>query len=215
MLEAARLQGVKKVVYISTFGTYDRTKITAGPIREDFPVGGHKFYTVTKICSEHLVQAYAAAYDLDTIILRPSGVFGRGHYLGGSTVGKIMRDLVLNVIKGEPFTIETERYFANEYVYAKDVALAIELACNAKDPAQRIYNVGTGVITRAVDLAQAIREISPKLEVKEIGSGNVSVQKRFPLDLSHSKAELGYSPQFPLKEALRDYTKELRSELVG
>jgi nucleoside-diphosphate-sugar epimerase len=36
----------------------------------------------------------------------------------------------------------------------------------------------------------------------------------FPLDLSASKAELGYTPQFPLKDALRDYMEDLWSEGV-
>ena len=33
--------------------------------------------------------------------------------------------------------------------------------------------------------------------------------KAIPLDLSMSKAELGYVPRFPLKEALQDYMDEL------
>ena len=215
VLEAARLLSLKRVVYVSTFGVYDRPKIKEAPIREDAPMGGHNLYTVTKVCSEHLVHSYAAQYNLDTIIIRPSGVFGRGHYVGGSTVGMVMRDLALNIIKGEPFSIDSKTYFANEYVYAKDVALALELACKAHEPKQRIYNAGSGVVTRAFDLAQVARELSPKVEVKVVGDGSGDGHAEFPLDLSRSKAELGYVPQFPLKEALRDYMEELWSEGRG
>jgi UDP-glucose 4-epimerase len=212
VLEAARLMGLRRVVFVSTFGVYDRSKVKEGPIREDSPIGGHNLYTVTKVCSEHLVHSYAAQYNLDTIIIRPSGVFGRGHYVGGSTVGMVMRDLALNVIKGEPFTIDSKIYFANEYVYAKDVALALELACKAQEPKQRIYNAGSGVVTRAADLAQAARELSPKVEVKVVGDSTGDGHAQFPLDLSRSNAELGYSPRFPLKEALKDYMEELWRE---
>src|SRR5713226_689524 len=212
VLEAARLLGLKRVVYVSTFGVYDRDKIQAGPIREDAPIGGHNLYTVTKVCSEHLVHSYTAQYKLDTIIIRPSGVFGRGHYVGGSTVGMVMRDLALKIIKGEPFTIDAKTYFTNEYVYAKDVALALELACKAQSPKQRIYNAGSGVVSSAVDLAQTIRELAPKVEVKVVGAGDEEGLREFPLDLSRSKAELGYTPKFPMKEALRDYMEELWSE---
>ena len=212
VLEAARLLSLKRVVYVSTFGVYDRPKIKEGPIREDAPIGGHNLYTVTKVCSEHLVHSYAAQYNLDTIIIRPSGVFGRGHYVGGSTVGMVMRDLALKIIKGEPFSIDSKIYFSNEYVYAKDVALALDLACKAKEPKQRTYNAGSGVVTRAADLASAARELTPKVEVKVVGDGGGDGHAEFPLDLSRSKAELGYTPQFPLKEALRDYMEELWSE---
>jgi UDP-glucose 4-epimerase len=212
VLEAARLLGLRRVVYVSTFGVYDRSRIKESPIREDAPVGGHNLYTVTKACSEHLVAAYTHLYNLDTIVVRPAGVFGRGHYLGGSTVGQVMRDLVVNAIKGEPFTIDSKVYFINEYVYAKDVALALDLACKVQDPKQRIYNAGSGVMTTATDIAQAVRELAPKVEVTVVGSGTEDSRKEFPLDLSRSKAELGYSPQFPLKEALRDYMDELWGE---
>lgn len=212
VLEAARLHGIRRVVYVSTFGAYDRSKIKEGPIREDHPIGGHNLYTTTKVCSEHLVHAYAHLYNLDTVIIRPAGVFGRGHYVGGSTVGMIMRDLALNVMKGDPITLDGKIYFANEYVYAKDVALALDLACKVKEPKQRIYNAGSGVVAGAADLARIARELAPKLEIKVVGDGSEDSSKQFPLDLSRSQAELGYSPQFPLKKALQDYMEELWTE---
>ena len=212
VLEAARLHGIRRVVYVSTFGAYDRSKIKEGPIREDHPTGSHNLYTTTKICSEHLVHAYARLYNLDTVIIRPAGVFGRGHYVGGSTVGMIMRDLALNVMKGDPITLDGKIYFANEVVYAKDVALALDLACKVKEPKQRIYNAGSGVVAGAADLARIARELAPKLEIKVVGDGSEDSSKQFPLDLSRSQAELGYSPQFPLKKALQDYMEELWTE---
>jgi len=211
-LEAARLRKLRRVVYVSTFGVYDRAKISGSAVREGDAVGGHNLYTVTKLCSEHLVHSYTAQYDLDTIIIRPAGVFGRGHYVGGSTVGMIMRDLALAAIKGDPFTIDAKLYASNEVVYAKDVALAINLACQAKNPKQRTYNAGSGVVTGPQDLARIVKELAPNMDVKVTGSGAAESNKNAPLDLSVSKAELGYVPKFPLKEALRDYMDELWAE---
>lgn len=212
VLEASRLRRVRRIVYVSTFGVYDRAKITDSVVRETHPIGGHNLYTVTKICSEHLVRSYAEQYKLDCIIIRPSGVFGRGHYVGGSTVGKVMRDLALNTIKGEPFTIDAKIYGPNEYVYGKDVGLALLLACQAQNPKQRIYNAGSGVVTGPDTLAQTVRELAPQTEVKVAGATGTPSDKSAPLDLSTSKAELGYTPQFPLKEALRNYMEELWEE---
>ena len=209
VLEASRLRKLRRVVYVSTFGVYDRSKITASVVRETDPIGGHNLYTTTKMCSEHLVHSYTAMYKLDTIIIRPSGVFGRGHYVGGSTVGKVMRDLALNMIKGEPFTIDAKTYAPNEYVYGKDVGLAVFLACQAVNPKQRIYNAGSGVVTSPEALAETARELMPKAEIKLAGSAVGAAEKNAPLDLGTSKAEIGYTPKFPLKEALRDYMDEL------
>ena len=208
VLEAARLMGLRRVVYVSTFGVYDRSKIKEPLIREDAATGGHNLYTVTKLCSEHLVDGYASHHKLDTVIVRPGGVFGRGQYVGGSTVGRVMRDLAMSIIKNEPITIDATVYAPNEYVYAKDVALALHLACTASNPKQRIYNAGTEIVTRPEQLAQIVRELAPNSDVKVVGSSGAD-GKAAPLDLSVSKAELGYTPHFPLKEALRDYMEEL------
>jgi nucleoside-diphosphate-sugar epimerase len=208
VLEAARLMGLRRVVYVSTFGVYDRSKIKEPLIREDAATGGHNLYTVTKLCSEHLVDGYASHHKLDTVIVRPGGVFGRGQYVGGSTVGRMMRDLAMNIIKNESITIDATVYAPNEYVYAKDVALALHLACKASNPKQRIYNAGTGIVTGPEQLAQIVRELAPNADVKVVGS-SAADGKTAPLDLRVSKAELGYTPHFPLKEALRDYMEEL------
>jgi len=208
VLEAARLKKLRRVVYVSTFGVYDREKITDSRVQENHPIGGHNLYTVTKLCSEHLIHSYTEQYKLDTIIIRPGGVFGRGHYVGGSTVGKTMRDLALSMIKGDPITIDAKIYGPNEYVYCKDVGLALFLACQAQDPKERIYNAGTGVVHGAEELAQAVREVVPKVEVK-VTAAAPGKSRSVPMDLSVSKAELGYMPKFPLKEALKDYMDEL------
>jgi nucleoside-diphosphate-sugar epimerase len=65
-----------------------------------------------------------------------------------------------------------------------------------------------GVVTGPEDLARIVKELSPN-DVKVTGSGAEGSSKSAPLDLSMSKAELGYAPKYPLKEALRDYMDEL------
>jgi UDP-glucose 4-epimerase len=212
ILEAARLRRLRRVVYVSTFGAYDRSKINDTMVRETHPIGGHNLYAATKVCSEHLVHAYVGMYKLDTIIIRPGGVFGRGFYVGGSTVGRVMRDLALNIIKAEPFTIDAKTYAPNEYVYGKDVALALVLACQAQNPKQRIYNAGTGVVTGPEGLAQIVKELAPQTEVRVTGTAGTDKSKYIPMDIGVSKAELGYAPKFTLKEALRDYMDELWSD---
>jgi len=212
ILEAARLRKLRRVVYVSTFGVYDRTKINHSVIYETDPIGGHNLYATTKVCSEHLVHAHASMYNLDTVIIRPGGVFGRGFYIGGSTVGKVMRDLALAMIKSDPIMIDAKTYGPNEYVYGKDVGMALFLACVAQSPKQRVYNAGTGVVHGPQELAAVVRELAPRNEVKVSGTTAADKTRSIPMDISVSKTELGYAPKFMLKDALRDYMEDLWSE---
>jgi nucleoside-diphosphate-sugar epimerase len=64
-------------------------------------------------------------------------------------------------------------------------------------------------VTGPEELAQVVRELSPNVKVTVSGVVKPDRNKAIPLDLSMSKAELGYVPRFPLKEALQDYMDEL------
>jgi nucleoside-diphosphate-sugar epimerase len=214
VLEACRLRQLRRIVYVSTFGVYDRAKIADSAIKETHPMGAHNLYGTTKICSEHLLHAYVGMYQLDAVILRPAGVFGRGFYVGGSTVGRMMRDLAASIVKGGTVVIDAKSYGPNEYVYGKDVGHAVFLACQAESLKQRVYNIGTGVVTGPDGLAQTVKELSPASEVKVTGERTAETSRMIPMDIGVSRVELGYAPKFPLKEALRDYMEDLWGEGV-
>jgi nucleoside-diphosphate-sugar epimerase len=92
------------------------------------------------------------------------------------------------------------------------VGLALFLACKAENPKQRTYNAGTGVVTGPDALARTVKELAPGSEVKSTGTSAEDKGRNIPMDISVSRAELGYAPKFPLKEALKDYMDELWTE---
>lgn len=212
VLEAVAVLKLKKFIYLSSRAVYDRSKIKEGPIREDAPIGGNNFYNVTKICSEHLIHAYAQRYELDAIVIRPGGVFGRGHYAGGSTVGMVMRELALKILANKPFEIDARTYFDNDYAYAKDVARCIELAWKASNPQQRAYNCSNGTVTTAEDIRRTVKELFD-IDVKVVGQ-NGPQRNAFSLDLTASRAQLGFVPEYPFKEALKDYVEDMKRDPV-
>ncbi len=212
LLESAVVLKLERFIYVSSRAVYDRSKIKDGPIREDTPLGGTNFYNVTKACSELLLRAYAQRYSLDAIVIRPGAVFGRGHYVGGSSVGRVMRDLALKILKNEPFEINGGAYFDNEYVYAKDVADCIEQACKVKNPRRRAYNCGSGRVTTAGDIQKAVKELFG-INVQVTGNGN-SQRHVVPFDLSAAREELGFAPKFSFKDALKDYVEEMQLDPV-
>jgi UDP-glucose 4-epimerase len=99
---------------------------------------------------------------------------------------------------------------AFEYVYAKDVGRAVDLAATCAMPKQFIFNVGSGVTTSFDDLIAAIRRKLPRLDV-EIVPGTSPVSRTQHLDLSAAKAHLGWSPQFTLDTGLEDYIADLEA----
>ncbi len=206
--EAVRLNGVRRLVHISTFGVYDRRRQASGPIREDFPRGQGRGYGNYKAAKELILEAYAAAYGFELVMLRPANVFGLGHFWSGSSGGRKMQALLEAALEGGTARIPASEATANEYVYAKDVGRAVDLAATVPMPSQSIFNIGNGYVTSFDEVLAAVKALRPDTTC-ELEPGAAPQGKIAPLDVSAAKRELGWEPRFDLPSAFRDYLDEL------
>src|SRR5574341_606914 len=154
--EAVRLSGVRRLVHISTFGVYDRRRETNAPVTEDFPRGGARGYGNYKAAKELILEAYAGAFKFELIMLRPANVFGLGHFWSGSSGGRKMQSLLEAGLDGQTARIPSSETMANEYIYAKDMGRAVDLATTVAMPPQAIFNIGNGYVTSFADVLAAV-----------------------------------------------------------
>jgi nucleoside-diphosphate-sugar epimerase len=208
--EAVRLTGVKRFVHISTFGVYDRRYEGNGPIAEDFPRGGTFSYNSSKAAKEILLEAYQEMYRFELMILRPANVFGLGHFWSGSAGGEKIQTLLECGLKGAVARIPQEETRDFEYVYAKDVGRAVELAATIPMPAKNSFNVGSGKVIKFDEIIVLAKRFFPNLKV-EIIPGRQAAGVKQPLDLSRSKSVLGWEPQFTMEAAFEDYLRDLKA----
>src|SRR5882672_6904063 len=206
--EAVRLSGVRRLVHISTFGVYDRRREANTPVTEDFPRGGAR--GKSKGAKELILEAYAAAFGFELIMLRPANVFGLGHFWSGSSGGQKMHNLIVAGLDGTRARIPASETMANEYVYAKDVGRAVDLAATVAMPKQIAFNIGNGVVTPFEELLAAVKALCPGLSY-EVEPGDAPHSKLAPLDISAAKRDLGWEPRFTVASAFADYLAELKA----
>ena len=207
--EAVRLAGVNRLVHISTMGVYDRTDANDTPLLESSQLGSDRAYPASKVANELIVNTYATQYGFELVILRPANVYGLGHFWAGSGGGEVLQRLVTAGVKSEVIEMPVVRDF--EYVYAKDVGRAVEIAATIPQPAQRIFNIGNGEITNHAELVQAIKTSMPGLNV--VISGGSGEGQRQPMDITASNQILDWQPQYSLADGLADYASELKTSL--
>jgi UDP-glucose 4-epimerase len=208
--EAVRLTGVRRLVHISTFGVYDRRREANAPVTEDFPRGGVRGYGNYKGAKELILEAYAAAFGFELIMLRPANVFGLGHFWSGSSGGQKMHNLLVAGLDGTRAHIPMAETMANEYIYAKDVGRAVDLAATVPMPKQIAFNIGNGVVTSFEDVLAAVKTLCPALSY-DVEPGEAPHSKIAPLDISAAKRDLGWEPRFTVASAFEDYLKELKA----
>ena len=155
-----------------------------------------------------ILEAYAGQFKFELVMLRPANVFGLGHFWGGSSGGAKMQELMEAGISGRPAQIPAYDTQDVEYVYAKDMGAAIDLAATIPAPKEHTFNIGNGRVTRFDELLAAVRKIYPKLQI-EIEPGDKPASKSEPMDISRAANILGWVPQYTLLNALEDYHADL------
>jgi len=212
VLEAARLSGVKRFVHVSTYGVYDRRLEAGTAIAEDYPRAGEgNPYSASKVANEHIAHAYAAHYGFELVFVRPSNVFGYGHFRGGSGGGMTVHSLVEAGFTGEPLVVPAIRARAFEYVYCKDLGRLTRRAATAPVSGVTAFNAGNGYITSFKELADAVRSVLPNLQVSIAPTDQPIPSATSPLDISQAKALLDWAPEYSIAEAFADYAAEMRA----
>lgn len=212
VFEACQLSGVRRVVHVSTFGVYDWEHIRRGPVKENFPRWGNRFYPATKIANELFLGAYQEFYGFESVVIRPASAYGPGHYRGGSSGGKNMNELVRACLAGGPIALYEKRIGSNDFVYAKDVASGVALGCTVKKAAGMAFNIGTGELYGPQDFRRVLLRLFPgrKITIVRGAAGGPEGSERIRIDISQAKRVLGYVPRYPLEKGLRDYLDHAR-----
>ena len=211
VLEAARLTGVRRFVLISTFGAYDRRRATNQPTHEDMPRGPGAGYGNSKATKELMAEAYQRLYGFELLTLRLANAYGLGHFWGGSGGGEKVQMLLEAGIRGEVARIPQAQTMTFEYVYAKDMGRAVDLATTVPVPEKTTFNIGVGEVTTFDDLVAAVERQFPKLEVEVIPGRPPDVAVSVPLDISRARQYLGWEPQYTMDAAFEDYVQDLRA----
>ena len=209
VLEAVRLAGVRRLVHISSLSVYDQRRDCPGPLREDFPRGNGRLYDNTKVAKELMVEAYQRLYGFEVISLRLAKLYGFGRFRGGSSGGRLIQTLVECALRGQVARVPRPLTTDFEYVYAKDVGRAVDIAATIPLPARTHFNVGSGEVLTFDALADAIKEVLPTLEVEILPGPPPPLQVKQPMDRSLARDVLGWEPQYTIQEAFRDFVADL------
>lgn len=212
LIEATRLTGARRFLFASTFGVYNWDLVPQAPISEDFPLAGDMFYLACKIASERLLIAFAKEYDIEFAILRFAQIYGLGHYLGGDPLGAAMHEGIATALAGKPVELDPGIVTINDHVYAKDVAAGVVLACH-KPLKHNAYNIGSGKLSTPADVMAAIDAAVPGTHARMLPEPLLGPYWRHEqiLDLTRSREDLGYEPQFDVAKGVADFARDLRA----
>lgn len=211
VLEAARLENVRRVVLSSSNTVYDHGAIPGRPMKETHPVVPRSVYATTKLAAEWTGQNYAALYGLEFVALRLAALFGPGPSQSG-VAGLWIDPLIRGLLhRGQAEVVQPNR-MQMEYVYVKDAAAALAAAAVVGHLEYPVANVGDGQLTPFVRILEILLNLIPESNitvVTERQEESLYREASDPMDFQRANKMLGYSPQFEMPIALADYVEQV------
>ena len=214
VLEAARVEGVKRVLFASSVAAYGKQQ--AEVLTEDLGPNPDNLYGSAKAWGESLVAHYHAQLGLDTVTLRYGSTYGFGRAWRGSYSSGVLpvptsthfMARVEDAARGKPVVMPRDDAMA-DWTYAADAAQAAWLALEAQELKHRLYNVG--VERRPVgEFTRAMRELLPDAQIS-VSPDETPGNPHPPLDAMRLQGDLAFAPRYSLKAGLADYIEAIRA----
>lgn len=207
VLEAARAEGVRRVVHTSTSETYGSAQYT--PIDELHPLVGQSPYSASKIGADQLAVSYHRSFDVPVATIRPFNTYGPRQSMRAVLPTVMAQALHADHIEVGSLTPVRDMNFVT------DTVAGFLGVGEAEGVEGDVFNVGSGKGSTIGELLQIVLEVAgvPDKPVKQRDE-RVRPDKSEVMALlcDHSKATetFGYQP----KVSLRDGLTQLRDHLA-
>jgi dTDP-glucose 4,6-dehydratase len=194
LCEAARKHRHEVFLLVSTDEVYG--DVASGRSREDDGFKPRSPYSASKAGGEHLARAYAESFGLPLLVTRGSNNYGPYQY-----PEKLIPVLITNAIDDLPLPLYNDGSAVRDYVYVEDHCRAIDMVLH-EAPIGAVFNVGTGVETSGLHVAEAVLEIMGKPKsLIDFVADRPGHDYRYALDIARV-TELGWEPRTSLAEGL-------------
>ncbi|MFC1878365.1 GDP-mannose 4,6-dehydratase [Chloroflexota bacterium] len=209
ILLAGRQHAPERIIHTSTSEVYG-TALRV-PIDEDHPLQGQSPYAASKIGADKLAESFYLSYGLPVVTLRPFNTYGPRQSTRAVIPTIITQALTQDIIRLG--NLEARR----DLTYVSDTVAGFLQVAQAPDVNGGAFNLGTGSEVSIGELANTIidlvgRPVSIEIDPARLRPAKSEVQ-RLLSDNSRAKEFLGWTPQVPLREGLKQTITWIRENL--
>jgi len=200
ILEACRINKVKRAVYTSSVGAYSHAEVFK---ESEYKLASEPmdFAGWAKRMAEAQIQAYKVEYGLDNFaIVRPSNVYGPGDNFHPEN-SLVIPSLIYRIYRKEdPLVVWGDGSAIRDFVYSRDAAEGIILALHYGTDSGFV-NLGSGKPCSIEDLVETLKSFLD-FNYSFDPSKPKGAEKRI-MDLTKARQVIHYNPTTELKEGLK------------
>lgn len=200
VLEAARKNGIDRVIFASTAAAYGNVSETDLPVKESQELLPMSFYGLSKVTVERYLELYHEVYGLDYVVLRFANVYGERQ--GDSGEGGVISIFARSIAKGQDITIFGDGEQTRDFIYAGDIAAGIIAALTTKE-VNAAYNLSTQTETSLRELVSILSGLAGRKIIPHYDAERPGDIYRSMLSNARARRGLNWQPVVSLEEGLR------------
>jgi len=196
-----------RFLHVSTDEVYGSLGVDDLAFTETTPYAPNSPYSASKAGSDHLARAYFHTYGMPTIITNCSNNYGSYHF-----PEKLIPLMCINILLGKPLPVYGDGQNVRDWLYVRDHCQALDTVIK-QGKAGETYNIGGNNEVKNIDLVRMLcelmNELAPDLPVKPAQNLITFVKdrpghdRRYAIDASKIRTELGWQPQETVEGGLR------------
>ena len=200
LAEAARRHGVARFHHISTCEVYGDLPLDSDEMfTEETPYRPRTPYNASKAGADHAVRAYVETFGLPATITNCCNNYGPYQF-----PEKVIPLFTAKALDDQPLPLYASTQNRREWLHVDDHCRAIELVLQ-HGVVGETYNVGSGVEASIEEIADAVLAATGRPQsLKEIVPDRPSHDRRYLLDSTKIRRELGWEPTVPFEQGLAD-----------
>jgi CDP-paratose 2-epimerase len=193
------------LVFASTNKVYGKLGKSNAPCKETQPLDFHSPYGCSKGAADQYVRDYARCFGMNTVVLRQSCIYG-AHQYGTEDQGWVAH-FVHSILNDRPLTIYGDGTQVRDLLDARDLSRLYAQVIDQIDSTRgEIYNVGGGPENQRnlLEVIELIGELTAKKPRYSFAGWREGDQEYYVSDIGKAKERLGWEPEVPFDQGLRD-----------
>jgi len=208
LLEISKKYNIERFLQVSTDEVYGSLGIE-GLFTEETPLHPNSPYSASKASADMLVISFHHTYGVPVVITRCSNNYGQYQF-----PEKLIPLMIINSMNERKLPVYGDGMHIRDWIYVLDHNKAVETVFENGNIGE-VYNVGASNEIPNIEIVKLIlKHLNKSEKLIEYVKDRPGHDRRYAIDSSKIKRELGWSPGFNFEDAITqtiDWYKENRN----
>jgi dTDP-L-rhamnose 4-epimerase len=181
---------------------------------EESRIHPSSIYGITKQNQEQMIMVTCKSLGIPSVAFRYQNVYGPGQSLSNPYTG-ILSIFSTQIKNGNDINIFEDGKESRDFVYIDDVIDATILGLEKDKANDEVFNVGSGVGTTVVDVANALKtNYHADVDIYITGNYRLGDIRHNIADLTKIKNKLGFEAKVSFSQGIKEFTDWVNTQAV-